>query len=358
MINKVCIQHPGSVYSRISSASLADVVLSPAHCDPAPQSNTHNPAEPLSSKSSSDEGSDTFVEVGMPRSPSHSANGNDLKQMVASCKSSSGKRQTVELLQGTKNSHLHSDCLLSDADSSSSESPMADKRAPGSERAAERAAQQNFERIVLSPQSATYANMQAFDYEQKKLLATKAMLKKPVVTEVRTPTNTWSGLGFSKSMPAETIKELRRANHISYKPTMSTTYEVHKMEHYLSSSNYMDCISSMNGTNGCSLNASLKGSELPELFSKLGLGKYTDVFQQQEIDLQTFLTLTDQDLKELGITTFGARRKMLLAISELNKNRRKLFDPPNMRSSFLEGGASGRLPRQFHADMASVSGRW
>lgn len=52
------------------------------------------------------------------------------------------------------------------------------------------------------------------------------MLKKPVVTEVRTPTNTWSGLGFSKSMPAETIKELRRANHVSYKPTMSTTYEV------------------------------------------------------------------------------------------------------------------------------------
>lgn len=56
--------------------------------------------------------------------------------------------------------------------------------------------------------------------------AFSAMLKKPVVTEVRTPTNTWSGLGFSKSMPAETIKELRRANHVSYKPTMSTTYEV------------------------------------------------------------------------------------------------------------------------------------
>lgn len=52
------------------------------------------------------------------------------------------------------------------------------------------------------------------------------MSKKPVMTEVRTPTNTWSGLGFSKSMPAETIKELRRANHVSYKPTMSTTYEV------------------------------------------------------------------------------------------------------------------------------------
>lgn len=58
------------------------------------------------------------------------------------------------------------------------------------------------------------------------------MLKKPVVTEVRTPTNTWSGLGFSKSMPAETIKELRRANHVSYKPTMTTTFEVCRVMPY------------------------------------------------------------------------------------------------------------------------------
>lgn len=29
-------------------------------------------------------------------------------------------------------------------------------------------------------------------------------------------------------MPAETIKELRRANHVAYKPTMSTTYEVNR----------------------------------------------------------------------------------------------------------------------------------
>lgn len=55
------------------------------------------------------------------------------------------------------------------------------------------------------------------------------------------------------------------------------------IEHYLSSSNYMDCISSVTGTNGCNLNTSFKGSDLPELFSKLGLGKYTDVFQQQEV---------------------------------------------------------------------------
>ncbi|XP_048025822.1 protein bicaudal C homolog 1 isoform X3 [Chanodichthys erythropterus] len=403
-VSPLSSKQPSTMYSRMSAASLTDKVLTAAHGDSVQEASPHCPSEPLSSKSSQDQGSDTFVEVGMPRSPSHSGNSNELKQMLASCKTSSGKRQALELLQGTKNSLLHSECLLSDSDSSASESPVADKRAPGSERAAERAAQQNSDRIRLPPQS-SFSSMQAFDYEQKKLLATKAMLKKPVVTEVRTPTNTWSGLGFSKSMPAETIKELRRANHVSYKPTMSTTYEgsplalsrsnsregmasgsdsdnwrerngsglpahsdfpspispkrkQNKTEHYLSSSNYMDCISSVTGTNGCNLNTSFKGSDLPELFSKLGLGKYTDVFQQQEIDLQTFLTLTDQDLKELGITTFGARRKMLLAISELNKNRRKLFEPPNIRSSFLEGGASGRLPRQFHTDIASVSGRW
>ena len=63
-------------------------------------------------------------------------------------------------------------------------------------------------------------------------------------------------------------------------------------ELYLSSSNYMDCVSSLSGSNGCSLNSSFKGSELPELFSKLGLGKYTDVFQQQEVSGLPELTHT------------------------------------------------------------------
>ncbi|XP_034148817.1 protein bicaudal C homolog 1 isoform X2 [Esox lucius] len=416
------LKHGGAVYRSMSSAGcLADQVLNPKHGDSVQEAGGQCPADPLASKTSPDQGSDAFVEVGMPRSPSQSGNSVELKQMLASCKTASGKRQALELLQGTKNSHLHSECLLSDSDSSASEGPVADKRAPGSERAeraaererAEIAAQQN--RLDMDPEEA-FDSMQVFDYEQKKLLATKAMLKKPVETEVRTPTNTWSGLGFSKSMPAETIKELRRANHVPYKPSMSTTYEdsplslsncrealgsgsesenwrdrnggrlpgqteyqsaispkrkQNKTENYLSSSNYMDCFSSVTGSNGLNLNSSFKVSDLPELFSTMGLGKYTDVFQQQEIDLQTFLTLTDQDLKELGISTFGARRKMLLAISELNKNGRKLFESPSIRSSFLDGGASGRLPRQFTGDItstrlprsftgdiASVSGRW
>lgn len=37
-----------------------------------------------------------------------------------------------------------------------------------------------------------------------------------------------------------------------------------------------------------------------------------------QIDYQTFLTLSEDDLKEVGVSTFGARRKMLLAITGEN----------------------------------------
>lgn len=36
-----------------------------------------------------------------------------------------------------------------------------------------------------------------------------------------------------------------------------------------------------------------------------------------EIDMEIFRSLTDSDLESLGITAFGARRKLLLAIREM-----------------------------------------
>ncbi|KAJ8282931.1 hypothetical protein COCON_G00054500 [Conger conger] len=287
------------------------------------------------------------------------------------------------------------------------------------------------------------------DYEKKKLMATKAMLKKPVVTEVRTPTDTWSGLGFSKSMPSEAIKELRCVSRRSYKSYLGgagqqVSFDPHQgrdgqqtwisqskdrafngsdsenwrerrgssssvspassspsssspssssstsssssscsssssstsqgfgsagtqgrverpSEAYLSNSNYFEGVSTASraGSSCPSSSAYQHISDLSELFSQLGLGKYMDIFQQQEIDFQTFLTLSDEDLKEVGVSTFGARRKMLLAISELNKTKRKLLDQPTptVKPGYLEGGASGRLPRITAVDGAQ-SGCW
>ncbi|XP_078453783.1 protein bicaudal C homolog 1 isoform X2 [Lampetra planeri] len=371
------------------------VVLSGSRGQLSPKSNTRREPE------------EAYVEVGMPRSPSHSASSHELQQSLSRARV---LHQQQHQQQQQQQQHMQAHAQAQERRLSGTEGDHrdlhTDKRAPGSEWAAERSCADGFR---LAPHSPYTSAVEAADYEQKKLMATKAMQKKPVVTEVRTPTSQWSGLGFSKSMPAETIKELRRPNHGSFKPSMPTTFEgdalsesgsesenwrernghdsssgtefptsgnspkrkasVKSYEHYLSSSGYMESMprtpAGIAGA-GCSLGSAIKGSgggsssssssDLPELFSKLGLGKYTDIFQQQEIDLQTFLSLTDQDLKELGISTFGARRKMLLAISDLNKSRRKLFDSP-LRSAFLEGGASGRLPRH-HGEMASQSGRW
>lgn len=48
---------------------------------------------------------------------------------------------------------------------------------------------------------------------------------------------------------------------------------------------------------------------------ELKLGKYISMFEEQEVDFGTLLTLTDSDLKEIGISLFGPRRKILTALS-------------------------------------------
>uniref|UniRef100_A0A8C7XLQ5 Bicaudal C homolog 2 n=1 Tax=Oryzias sinensis TaxID=183150 RepID=A0A8C7XLQ5_9TELE len=235
-----------------------------------------------------------------------------------------------------------------------------------------------------------------FFHVNDKFFVLSAMQRKPVVTEVRTPTDTWSGLGFSKSMPAEAVKELRTINRRSYKPYLSTTnnnqQQTGKACNGSNSENWRDrrgstsLIVSSSPSSPISPPATLSSStssfpsfassmstnrsdtprnpspsvtdDLPELLNQLGLIKYIDVFEQQEIDYQTFLTLSDDDLKEVGVSTFGARRKMLLAISDLNKSKRRLSDAPAVKSGYLEGGASGRLPRIIDVDVAAQRNGW
>ena len=48
---------------------------------------------------------------------------------------------------------------------------------------------------------------------------------------------------------------------------------------------------------------------------KLTLECFPEIFKEHEIDLNVFMTLTDKDLRDIGVSTFGARRTMLMAIS-------------------------------------------
>ena len=52
----------------------------------------------------------------------------------------------------------------------------------------------------------------------------------------------------------------------------------------------------------------------------LGLGKYEAVFRENEIDETVLPSLTAEDLKELGVTALGHRRKLLDAIAALRSD--------------------------------------
>lgn len=70
------------------------------------------------------------------------------------------------------------------------------------------------------------------------------------------------------------------------------------------------------------------------------------------VDMEAFLTLTDGDLKELGIKTDGSRQQILAAISELNAGKgreRQILQETihNFHSSF-ESSASNTQPAGTH----------
>ncbi|XP_074866585.1 ankyrin repeat and SAM domain-containing protein 3 isoform X3 [Carettochelys insculpta] len=62
--------------------------------------------------------------------------------------------------------------------------------------------------------------------------------------------------------------------------------------------------------------------DLATFLEQIGCLKYLQVFEEQDIDLRIFLTLTESDLKEIGITLFGPKRKMTSAIARWHSNAR------------------------------------
>ncbi|XP_061614963.1 ankyrin repeat and SAM domain-containing protein 6-like [Phyllopteryx taeniolatus] len=89
--------------------------------------------------------------------------------------------------------------------------------------------------------------------------------------------------------------------------------------------------------------------ELSSILKKLSLEKYQPIFEEQEVDMEAFLTLTDGDLRELGIKTDGPRQQILAAISELNAGKgreRQILQETihNFQSSFGSSASNPRPP--------------
>jgi len=69
---------------------------------------------------------------------------------------------------------------------------------------------------------------------------------------------------------------------------------------------------------------------ISDWLEKLGLGQYAHRFAENDINFSILSDLTDQDLKEIGVSSLGHRRQLLRAIAGLNgveKGARKP-DPP------------------------------
>ena len=58
--------------------------------------------------------------------------------------------------------------------------------------------------------------------------------------------------------------------------------------------------------------------DLGEWLKGLGLDRYSAVFAENDIDFDLLGQLTDDDLKDLGVTSFGNRKRLLAAIAERN----------------------------------------
>ena len=50
----------------------------------------------------------------------------------------------------------------------------------------------------------------------------------------------------------------------------------------------------------------------------IGLASLVDLLVEQAIDADVLEALTDADLKEMGVTAFGTRKRLLKAIAERN----------------------------------------
>jgi hypothetical protein len=84
----------------------------------------------------------------------------------------------------------------------------------------------------------------------------------------------------------------------------------------------------------------------------LGLEQYAQLFRDNDIDGEILCGVTAEDLKELGISSFGHRRRLLNAITALgpwgesprrvmwlNQQRARHLLPPHLRQSTPNAGS-------------------
>ena len=84
----------------------------------------------------------------------------------------------------------------------------------------------------------------------------------------------------------------------------------------------------------------------------LGLERYEAAFRENDVDAEVLPVLTDDDLKDLDITSVGHRRQLLNAIAAL-----RLKVPPTEAPDQVSPSPSGDLSRQVDASETTAERR-
>eukprot|EP00088_Acartia_fossae_P043624 TRINITY_DN459_c0_g1_i9.p1 TRINITY_DN459_c0_g1~~TRINITY_DN459_c0_g1_i9.p1 ORF type:complete len:190 (-),score=55.11 TRINITY_DN459_c0_g1_i9:45-614(-) len=145
---------------------------------------------------------------------------------------------------------------------------------------------------------------ESMDYEQKRMLANQAIQRMPEAGEERKPVGQWAGLGFSNTMPENILKNIGEAVEIKDDQT-----DAEKAN--LTTAAWPKNLNEIKEVSEDKLD------DLGTVLLNNGLSKFSEVFRQHEIDLSTFQALTEEELKEIGINTFGPRKKLLMLAEKL-----------------------------------------
>ncbi|RZC40327.1 bicaudal C, partial [Asbolus verrucosus] len=195
------------------------------------------------------------------------------------------------------------------------------------------------------PTTSDYHSMQekksCESLESKRLAGFKAMQSRPSPGVYRIPTSTWSGYGISHTSPAGFLlkkdEDIWKASPDQFPSTSGAN---------MNTSNILD----HTPTHFVNRVTNNLWPDLPSLLSSLGLDRYVSMFVKQEVDLATFSTFSEKDLITIGVTAFGSRRKMLLAISELNRRSRSFSMAPGAErksSSSNSSSSHENSPREI-----------
>ena len=90
--------------------------------------------------------------------------------------------------------------------------------------------------------------------------------------------------------------------------------------------------------------------DIRQWLEDLELGEYADAFDENRIDTKVLPTLTNEDLKDIGVPAVGDRRKLLNAIAALAEA------DAEATSDAAEPGPTEALRRQVTVLFADISG--